>query len=194
MRTLTSCVVLGLLPMAAQGEIITGDIVNVSGDYFFDGLSLGMWFTGWHHNDVSYSVLEWTNESYAQQSNFMSHPVNGTEYSLGDEIRPGHDRSGSLGWGSSSMFKGEYSHDNIGTVGETFYLGFTFVRSEDGMDDAHLYGFIQIEKLSEVEYNWVGYAYNDEHGQTIETFDLIPSPSGLAVFGFGGLLATRRRR
>lgn len=194
MRTLTQCIVLGLLPMAAQGEIITGDVVVAGGNVSFDGLSLGMWTSGWQHNDVSYEVIEWTNESHQQQSNFMSHPVNGVVYSLGDEIRPGHNRHQTLGWGSSYQVKDEYYYDFIGTVGETFYIGFTFVRSEDGMNDAHLYGFIQIEKLSEFEYNWVGYAYNNEHGQTIETFDLIPSPSGLAVFGFGGLLVARRRR
>lgn len=189
MRTLTQCIVLGLLPMAAQGEIITGDIVRSSNRVTLSGLPIGLQFTGWSHNDVSYSDLDWNSASTQHRGRFLAHPIHDLQYTIGDVVAPGHEERTYIYWGSSQS-GGSY----IGTVGQTFFLGFTFIQERGGGLDERVYGFIQIEKLSQTSYDWIGYAYNNEHGQTIETFDLIPSPSGLAVFGVGGLLAARRRR
>ncbi len=174
----------------AQAEVVTGEI---SGLRNLIGIPIGLDFVGWGHNEVSYSDLVWTVDSYPASPMFVD-SITGSDLMVGDYVTSSGARSGVTYWGSSEYWKDEVYNDYIGTVGESFYLGFTFVDDSNPEDVIRNFGFIQILKLSENEFDWIGYAYETQDAVSIEVYDLIPAPSGIAAFGLAGLCLTRRRR
>jgi len=100
-----------------------------------------------------------------------------------DELRIGgisHSDSGPDNW---SLF---------GSIGEMMYVGFVVHEQEGALLDN--YGFLQIQKESDRDFRIIGWAYESQSGVDLVAYNLVPSPSGLAVLGFAGLGLTRRRR
>jgi len=185
-----ACAVVG----GVQAEIETGQIDPDFEEVDLLGVPLGLYFLGWHHGGVNYTDLDWNNQSYAMDAQFVGSPEGSNALGFGALVSPGLDRSSGLQWGTSDTSYGEHYKDFIGEVGEFFFLGFTFVDDPDADDVIWHFGFIQILKLTETQYDWIGYAYETEDNTAIEVFNLVPAPSGVAVLGLAALGVTRRRR
>jgi len=120
--------------------------------------------------------------------------VDSIAYEVGDLVTSSHDQFEIFAYGSSTydIFTGETYYSLIGEVGEPYFLGFTFL-NESGPETVRNYGFMQWNKVSSSQYEYVGYAYETQGGVSIEIFN-IPSPSAFGVLGVSGLALTRRRR
>ena len=174
----------------AQAEVVTGEI---SGSRNLVGIPIGLEFVGWGHNNISYSDLVWSVASYPADPSFVD-SVTGSDLVVGDFVTSSGSRSGGMYWGSTEHGEDWEYHDYIGTIGESLYLGFTFVDDSDPGDVIRNFGFIQLFKLSSYQFDWIGYAYETQDAVSIEVYDLIPAPTCVAVFGLAGLCLTRRRR
>ncbi len=188
------CLSMGAVHAEVHAEVLTGVINQGAGGISLVGTPLGLEFQGWSHDEVDYADLIWNNPSYAVGASFVG--ASWSDYSIGDSVTATDNRYSGLAWGSSfyDPFYDEISYSYIGVIGETFFLGFTFVNDSDPGNILQNFGFIQIEKLTPSQYNWVGYAYETDANASIEVFNLVPAPSGVAVFGLAALGVTRRRR
>lgn len=116
----------------------------------------------------------------------------------GAVLSDAHQTESVLHMGTASYIQddgGFWVYASVGEVGQSLYLGFRtseFLADEDRFE--HRYGFIQAIKRDELQYEYVGWAYETEADTPLVTFNLVPAPSVAALLGLGGLAATRRRR
>jgi hypothetical protein len=81
-------------------------------------------------------------------------------------------------------------NDLVGEIGEQIFMGFRVINPDTSTN----LGFIQLTRVGEFSFEANGWAYETEADADLIAFDVVPSPSTLALLGTGGLCFTRRRR
>ncbi len=181
----------------AQASVITGLFSDPYGHpAVLTGLGVAFTADGWSHNDTSYH--EWWMEGGEFLENPDGHGLGiGKAFLEGAVLSDAFSTNPMLRIGTSTYIfddGGFYVHDTIGEIGQSVYLGFRtseYLADEDRF--AYRYGFIQAVKRSELQYEYVGWAYETSADASIVTFNLVPAPSAGALLGLAGLVASRRR-
>lgn len=194
---------LGAVASAAHAEIITGDFPsqylpsvyddNGVANSYVEELDIYFLTTSTSHNFMTWTsfFLEWDLDDrffiWTDTDSFVN-----PQYELGDVISQGVGGDGLIGF-SEDIGPDAYSV-SMGEIGEALFIGFSLnqYNADLGTYDYN-FGFFELVKEDEFRYSVVGWAYETETNRDLRTFN-IPAPSGVALLGLSGLVATRRRR